>query len=165
MCASPICAPILIVIVSLSMVLWRYRESCVISQSISTCATSMIYLILWQWWHCCATQMIHIVLAQNNQNGLVGIYPHHAIWAYLLPIFSASWTCVIRVHVRHKWIEMTGIYTLLSDSVLAICICLNHCKWHLLLSVTFSIDLNQMKTVVRTIIMTWNTQSMLLKGK
>ena len=47
---------------------------------------------------------------------------------------------------------MTKIYTLLIDVfVLAIWICLNNCNWHILESVTFSIDMSQMKTVLRTI--------------
>ena len=56
-------------------------------------------VILSQCSPCCyATEMSHVVLAQNNQNGLVGISP------YLLPMSRATWTS-----------EMSGKYNLLSD--------------------------------------------------
>ena len=51
----------------------------------------------------------------------------HMCYRYLVRLGPAS--CV---YVRHKWIEVTGIYNILSDFVLAICICLNHCNWHIL---------------------------------
>ena len=57
--------------------------------------------------------MIHIVLAQNNQNGLVGIYPNqysHICYRYSVRLGPASY-----VHVCHKCTEMSEIYNVLSD--------------------------------------------------